>query len=68
MVIVTGHYATRDGGAVLSYTYSDTDMMIECDGVLYSKAIDKSELNRQYAETGESVKAFFNLYGVECGE
>ena len=50
-MIITEYYMTRTDGVVLNRTYSDEGMMIECEGVPYSEAIDPAELNRQYAET-----------------
>ena len=47
-------------GVVYDYTYSDSDMMIERNGVRYSEAIDPAELNRQYTETTEPIEADFN--------
>lgn len=38
-------------------TYSDQNMMIERDGVQYSKAIDPSEFDRTYTETDIPVEA-----------
>lgn len=54
-MIVTEYYTTRTDGVVLNQTYSDIGMMIERDGVRYSKAIDPAELNRKYTETDEPV-------------
>jgi hypothetical protein len=31
-------------------------MMIECDGVRYSEAIDPAEFGRQYTETDEPIE------------
>lgn len=33
------------------YTYSDKDVMIERDGMLFESAIDPAELGREYIET-----------------
>ena len=54
-MIVTEYYTTRTDGVVLNQTYSDIGMMIERDGVRYSKAIGPAELNRKYTETDEPV-------------
>ena len=56
-MIVTEYYVTRSDGVVLNRTYSDSGLMIERDGVLYSEAIDPAELNRVYTETDEPIGA-----------
>ena len=56
MAIITEYFRTREDGVVLNRTYSDQNMMIERDGVLYSEAIDPAELNRQYIETDEPIE------------
>ena len=55
-MIITEFYKTRTDGVVLNQTYSDIGMMIERDGVRYSKAIDPAELNRKYTETDEPIE------------
>lgn len=42
-------------GVTYDYTYSDSGMMIERDGVRYSEAIDPAELGRTYTETDELI-------------
>lgn len=56
MAIVTEYYRTREDGVVLNRTYSDTEMMIERDGVRYSEAIDPADLGRVYTETEEPIE------------
>lgn len=56
-MIITEYYMTRSDGVVLNRTYSDRDVMIERDGVMYEEAIDPAELNRQYTETDEPIEA-----------
>ena len=51
MAIITEYYTTRIDGVTLNRTYSDTNMMIEREGVRYEEAIDPTYLNRQYIET-----------------
>ena len=55
-MIVVEYYDTRSDGVVLNRTYSDANMMIERDGVMYAEAIDPAELNREYAETDVSIE------------
>lgn len=55
-MIKTEAYTTRADGVKLNKTYSDKDMMIEREGVLYSEAVDPAELNRTYTETGEPIE------------
>lgn len=50
MAIVTEHYKTRADGVELVRTYSDTNCLIERDGIQYSEAIDPANLNRTYTE------------------
>lgn len=50
-MIKTEYYKTRSDGTVLNRTYSDENMMIERDGILYSEAIDPADLERTYIET-----------------
>lgn len=38
-------------------TYSDKGMMVECDGVRYSEAIDLEYLGREYVETDEPIES-----------
>ena len=38
-------------------TYSDKNMMIECDGIHYSEAIDPSNIHRYYIETDIPVES-----------
>lgn len=54
-MIVTEYHSTRSDGVVLNRTYSDTGMMIERDGEVYSEAIDPAELGRTYTETDEPI-------------
>lgn len=56
MAIVTEYYRTREDGVVLNRTYSDTEMMIERDGVRYFEAIDPADLGRVYTETEEPIE------------
>lgn len=39
------------GGKEFIRTYSDTDLLIERDGVLYEEAIDPAESGRIYTES-----------------
>lgn len=50
-MIIIEYYKTREDGVLLNRTYSDLDMMIEREGILYSEAVDPAELNRTYIET-----------------
>lgn len=54
-MIITEYFKTRSDGVILNRTYSDKQMMIERDGVLYSEAIDPAEMERIYTETDISV-------------
>lgn len=56
MAIITEYFKTRNDGVVLNITYSDSEMMIERDGIRYSEAIDPAELNRVYIETDEPIE------------
>ena len=38
-------------GVVYDYTYSDSDMMIERNGEMYSEAVDPLDSDRTYSET-----------------
>lgn len=38
-------------GVEYDYTYSDTGMMIERDGAIYSEAVDPLNSGREYTET-----------------
>lgn len=51
MAIITEYYSTRSDGVILDRTYSDKQMMIERDGIMYSEAIDPRECGRVYVET-----------------
>lgn len=42
-------------GVTYDYTYSDSGMMIERDGVRYSEAVDPLDSGRVYAETEEPI-------------
>lgn len=42
-------------GVTYDYTYSDSGMMIERDGVRYSEAVDPLDSGRVYTETDEPV-------------
>lgn len=55
-MIATEYFRTRSDGVVLNRTYSNTDMMIERDGVLYSEAIDPADFNRTYTETDVPIE------------
>ena len=55
-MIITEYYKTREDGVVLNRTYSDLGMMIERDGIRYSKAIDPADLGRTYTETDEPIE------------
>ena len=55
MAIITEYFMTREDGVKLSRTYSDKNMMIERDGILYYEAIDPTELNRKYIETEQLI-------------
>ena len=57
MAIITEHYKIRSDGVVLIRTYSDADMMIERDGVLYSEAIDPEGMGRTYTETDVPIES-----------
>ena len=37
-------------------TYSDSGMMVERDGVMYSEAIDPADSGRTYTETDEPIE------------
>ena len=54
-MIQSEYYKTRSDGVRLTRTWSDADMMIERDGVLYSEAIDPEEEGRVYTETNEPI-------------
>ena len=54
-MIITEYFKTRSDGVILNRTYSDKQMMIERDGVLYSEAIDPADMERIYTETDISV-------------
>ena len=43
------------GGVTYEYTYSDSGMMIERDGVRYSEAVDPLDSGRVYTETDEAI-------------
>ena len=53
MGIIAEYYKTRDDGVILNRTYSDNGVMIERDGVRYSKAVDPLDSGRVYTETDE---------------
>ena len=67
-------------GIVYSYTYSDSDYMIESGGVRYSEAVDPIGSGRLYTETDEPIdvgtkeetvedyKAALKILGVETEE
>lgn len=55
-MIKTEFYMTRTDGVRLVRTYSDLNMHIMRDGVMYSEAIDPEELNRQYTETDVPIE------------
>lgn len=57
-MIITDPYMTRKDGVVLNRTYSDKNMMIERNGVLYSEAIDPANLKRVYTETDIPVAEY----------
>ena len=42
-------------GVMYDYTYSDSNYMIERDGVLYSEAVDPLGSGRVYTETNEPI-------------
>lgn len=42
-------------GVTYDYTYSDSGMMIERDGVRYSEAVDPLDSGRVYIETEEPI-------------
>lgn len=42
-------------GREYNYTYSDTNMMIEREGVKYSEAYDPIDIVRVYNETGTPI-------------
>ena len=72
-MIVTEYYMTRPDGVVLNRTYSDSDHLIERDGVLYTEAVDPAEEKRVYTETNvpivsgdieEKANAFDILMGM----
>lgn len=50
-MIKTEFYRTRRDGVNLYRTYSDLNMMIWRDGVLYDQAIDPEGSGRSYVET-----------------
>lgn len=50
-MIKVEYYTTTEVDIVLYRTYSDNNMMIERDGILYEEAIDPSESGRIYNET-----------------
>lgn len=50
-MIVIEYHSTRKDGVELYKTFSDLDMMIERDGVLYEVAIDPKDSGRVYIET-----------------
>ena len=43
-------------GVVYDYTYSDSDMMIERNGEMYSEAVDPLGSDRTYSETDNPVE------------
>ena len=43
------------GGVAYDYTYSDSGMMIDRDGVRYSEAVDPLNSGRVYTETDEPI-------------
>ncbi len=43
-------------GVVYDYTYSDSDMMIERNGEMYSEAVDPLDSDRTYSETDKPVE------------
>lgn len=44
-------------GVIYDYTYSDSNMMIERNGEMYSEAVDPVELGRTYIETNVHIEA-----------
>lgn len=54
-MIITEYHMTRSDGMVLNRTYSDSGMMIEREGALYSEAIDPADLGRVYTETDHPI-------------
>lgn len=42
-------------GVTYDYTYSDSGMMIQRDGVRYSEAVDPLDSGRVYTETEEPI-------------
>ena len=57
-MIQSEYYKTRGDGVRLTRTWSDADMMIERDGVLYSEAIDPEDEGRVYTETDLPIETF----------
>jgi len=43
-------------GVIYDYSYSDTGMMIERDGVCYVDALDPLNSGREYTETDEPIE------------
>ena len=43
-------------GVVYDYTYSDSDMMIERNGEMYSEAVDPLDSDRTYSETDQKLE------------
>ena len=43
-------------GVEYDYTYSDSGMMIERNGAIYSEALDPLNSGREYAETIEPIE------------
>ena len=56
-MVKTEFYKTRNDGVNLYRTYSDNNMYIERDGVLYTEAIDPEGTGRVYTETNTSFKS-----------
>jgi hypothetical protein len=50
-MIVIEYHSTRKDGVELYKTFSDLDMMIEREGILYEVAIDPKDSGRVYTET-----------------
>lgn len=63
-MIQTEYYQTRADGVGLTRTWSDTDMMIERDGIYYAEAIDPTNLERKYTETDKPIESFLIMYNI----
>lgn len=71
-MVIYEDYGKSHIGIALTRAYSDQDMQIERDGILYDEAIDPTDEHREYNETdipiGEDEEATPEDYEAALGE